>query len=106
MATFLLKSTYTPEGLVGLIRDGGTRRAEVVRSLVENAGGQLTSLHFAFADEDTYALCELPDHRAAAALAIAIGASRGLRVQITPLLSAAEVDEAARMPTGYTPPGD
>ncbi|MCW3840921.1 GYD domain-containing protein [Micromonospora yasonensis] len=106
MPTFLLKSTYTAEGLQGLIRDGGTKRAEIVRSLVENAGGQMASLHFAFADEDTYVLCDLPDHRAAAALAIAIGAARGLRVHVTPLLSPAEVDEAARMPTGYTPPGD
>ncbi|PSK66017.1 hypothetical protein B0E53_02054 [Micromonospora sp. MH33] len=94
-AHFLLKSTYTPEGLKGLIQDGGARRVEVTRSLVENARGQLTSLHFAFAEADTYALCELPDHGAAAALAIAVGAARGLRVQITPLLSAAEVDEAA-----------
>ncbi|MFG2056802.1 GYD domain-containing protein [Micromonospora sp. NPDC048930] len=105
MPTFLLKSTYTAEGLNGLIRDGGTKRAEVVRALVENAGGQLTSFHFAFAEEDTYVLCELPDHRAAAALAISIGGARGLRVQVTPLLSPAEVDEAAQMPTGYTPPG-
>ncbi|WP_233601054.1 MULTISPECIES: GYD domain-containing protein [Micromonospora] len=106
MPTFLLQSTYTAEGLKGLIQDGGTRRAEVVRALVENAGGQLSSLHFAFADRDTYVLCDLPDHRAAAALAIAIGAARGLRVQVTPLLSPAEVDEAARMPIGYTPPGE
>ncbi|MFE9691545.1 GYD domain-containing protein [Micromonospora sp. NPDC005806] len=106
MPTFLLKSTYTAQGLHGLIRDGGTRRAEVVRALVENAGGHLASIHFAFADDDTYVLCDLPDHRTAAALAIAIGAARGLRTQVVPLLSPAEVDEAARMPTGYTPPGE
>ncbi|MFR9778255.1 GYD domain-containing protein [Micromonospora sp. MS34] len=105
MPTFLLKSTYTPEGLNGLLRDGGTKRAEVVRALVENAGGEMTSLHFAFAEQDTYVLCDLPDHRAAASLAMAIGAARGLRVQVTPLLNPTEVDEAARMPTGYTPPG-
>ncbi|MCI4064521.1 GYD domain-containing protein [Micromonospora sp. R77] len=106
MAAFLLKSTYTVDGLGGLVRDGGTKRADVVRALVEDAGGRVESIYFAFAEEDTYVVCDLPDHRTAAALAIAIGAAGGLRVQVTPLLSPAEVDAATRERTAYTPPGD
>ncbi|MEU1837429.1 GYD domain-containing protein [Micromonospora chersina] len=106
MPAFLLRSVYTAEGIDGLTRDGGTKRAEVVRKLVEDAGGQLLSMHFAFADDDTYVLCDLPDHRTAAALAMRIGAARGLRTRVTPLLTPAEVDEATRTPTDYTPPGD
>ncbi|MGR6317560.1 GYD domain-containing protein [Micromonospora soli] len=105
MPTFLLKSTYTAEGFAGLIRDGGTKRAEVVRALVENGGGEMTSIHFAFGAEDTYVLCDLPDHQAAAALAVAVGAAGGLRVQVVPLLSPDEVDEAVKMAPGYAPPG-
>jgi uncharacterized protein with GYD domain len=103
---FLLKSTYTVDGLSGLVRDGGTKRVEVVRALIEDAGGRVESMYFAFGEEDTYVICELPDHRTAAALAIAIGAAGGLRVQVTPLLTPAEVDAATRERTVYTPPGD
>ncbi|MEU9824076.1 GYD domain-containing protein [Micromonospora chersina] len=105
MARFLLRSTYTADGLHGLIRDGGTKRVDVVRKMVENAGGRMESMYFAFADDDTYVLCEMPDHRSAAALAIAIGAAGGLQVQVTPLLTPAEVDEATRTPAAYSPPG-
>ncbi|MEU4481749.1 GYD domain-containing protein [Micromonospora sp. NPDC023966] len=105
MAMFLLRSTYTADGLNGLIRDGGTKRVDVVRKMVEEAGGRVESMYFAFADDDTYVLCEMPDHRTVAALAIAIGAAGGLQVQVTPLLTPADVDEATRTRTDYTAPG-
>ncbi|MFC8616759.1 GYD domain-containing protein [Micromonospora purpureochromogenes] len=105
MAKFLLKSTYTVEGLKGLVKDGGTKRAEVVRKMIEEAGGRMESLHFAFAEDDTYVVCDLPDQKTVAALAVAIGATGSVRVQITPVLTPAEVDEATRMETTFTPPG-
>ncbi|MFG1655411.1 GYD domain-containing protein [Micromonospora chersina] len=106
MPAFLLRSIYTAEGISGLTRDGGSKRAEVVRKMVEEAGGRMLSMHFAFADDDTYVLCDLPDHRTAAALAMRIGAARGLRTRVTPLLTPTEVDEATRTPTDYSAPGD
>ncbi|MGK5443255.1 GYD domain-containing protein [Micromonospora sp. URMC 105] len=105
MPRFLLKSTYTVEGLEGLVNDGGTKRAEAVRSTIEASGGRMESMHFSFDDDDTYVLCELPDHKTAAALAIAIRAAGGLHVRVTPVLTAAEVDEATRVKADYQPPG-
>lgn len=105
MPKFLLQSTYTADGLKGLINDGGTKRAEVVRKMIEDAGGRMESMHFAFAENDTYVLCELPDQKTAAGLAVAIGATGGLSVQVTPVLTPAEVDEATRTGATYTPPG-
>jgi uncharacterized protein with GYD domain len=105
VATFLLKSTYTVNGLQGLISDGGTRRAEVVRKTIEAAGGQMESMYFGFGEDDTYVLCELPDHKAAAALAIAIRAAGGLNTKVTPVLTPVEVDEATRQKAEYRPPG-
>ena len=105
MARFLLTSTYTVEGLKGLSVDGGTSRAEVVRGLIEDAGGRMESLYFGFGEDDTYVMCELPDHRTAAALAIAIRATGGLDTRITPVLTPEDVDEAARMKVAYQPPG-
>ncbi|TDB75842.1 GYD domain-containing protein [Micromonospora sp. KC723] len=105
MPKFLLKSTYTVAGMRGLASDGGTRRAEVVQAMVENAGGRLESMHFAFGEDDTYVLCEMPDHPTAASVAIAIEAAGGLRVQVVPVLTPAEVDEATHRTITYSPPG-
>ncbi|MDZ5446674.1 GYD domain-containing protein [Micromonospora sp. 4G57] len=102
---FLLQSTYTIDGLKGLITDGGTKRVEVVRNTIEASGGRLESMYFSFGKNDTYVLCELPDHKAAAALAIAIRAAGGVDSRITPVLTAEEVDEAVRAKEAYQPPG-
>ncbi|MEV1147546.1 GYD domain-containing protein [Micromonospora sp. NPDC049799] len=98
-------STYTVEGLKGLSADGGTKRADVVRALVENAGGRMESLHFGFGEDDTYVLCELPDHKTAAALAIAIRAAGGLDTRVVPVLTPAEVDDTTQINVAYEPPG-
>ncbi|TDC81824.1 GYD domain-containing protein [Micromonospora sp. KC606] len=62
-------------------------------------------VHFAFGEDDTYVLCEMPDHPTAASVAIAIEAAGGLRVQVVPVLTPAEVDEATHRVTTYSPPG-
>jgi uncharacterized protein with GYD domain len=36
-----------------------------VRKTVESLGGHLESFDFAFGEDDTYVLCEMPDQRAA-----------------------------------------
>jgi uncharacterized protein with GYD domain len=105
MAKFLLRSTYTLEGLKGLVNDGGTKRAQVVRKTIEAAGGQMESLYFGFGDHDTYVLCDLPDHKSAAGVAIAIRAAGGVDTRITPVLTAKEVDEATHQRAEYEPPG-
>ncbi|PWU43447.1 GYD domain protein [Micromonospora globispora] len=105
MPKFLLQSTYTVEGLKGLISDGGTKRVDVVRKTIEANGGRLESMYFSFGKKDTYVLCDLPDHRSAAALVIAIRAAGGLDSRVTPVLTAEEVDEAVRVKETYQPPG-
>lgn len=104
--SFLLRSAYTLQGIKGLVNDGGTKRAEVVRKTIEAAGGQVEALYFGFGDHDTYVLCDLPDHKAAAGLAIAIRAAGGVDTKITPVLTPKEVDEATRQKAEYEPPAD
>lgn len=105
MAKFLFRSTYTVDGMKGLSKDGGTKRADVVRKMVENAGGTMESLHFGFGSDDTYVLCDLPDHKTAAGLAIDIRAAGGLDTRVTPVLTPDEVDDAVQERFTYTPPG-
>ncbi|MFE9653264.1 MULTISPECIES: GYD domain-containing protein [unclassified Micromonospora] len=105
MPKFLLQSTFTADGIKGLVHDGGTGRAEVARNTIEAMGGKVDSIHFSFGKYDTYAVCELPDHKTAAALAVAIRAAGGLDTRVTSLLTPDEVDEAVRVQPTYQAPG-
>ncbi|MER7442308.1 GYD domain-containing protein [Micromonospora avicenniae] len=105
MAKFLLKSTYTVDGIKGLLMDGGSKRAEAATKAIEGLGGRVESLCFGLGAHDTYVVCELPDHKTAAALAIAIRAAGGVDTRVTPVLTPEEVDEATRKQLKYQPPG-
>lgn len=105
MAKFLLRSTYTVDGLKGLSKDGGSRRVEVVRKMVESAGGRMESMYFGFGEDHTYVVCDLPDHKTAVAMAIDIGAAGGLDTRVIPVLSAEEIDAATQERVAYQPPG-
>ncbi|TDC38359.1 GYD domain-containing protein [Micromonospora sp. 15K316] len=105
MAKFLLWSTFTLDGIKGLMKDGGSKRAEVATKAIEDLGGRVESLSFGLGEYDTYVVCELPDHKTAAALAIAIRAAGGVDTRVTPLLTPEEVDEATRQQLKYQAPG-
>jgi uncharacterized protein with GYD domain len=47
----------------------------------------------------------MPDNIKASALALAVAATGQVRINTTPLLSAAEVDEALAQTVTYRPPG-
>jgi len=102
---FLLESTYTTDGVKGLVADGGTKRAEIARKAIEGSGGRIESLYFSFGKYDTYVVCDLPDHKAAAALVIAIRAAGGVDTRVVPVLTPEEVDEATRTKPPYQAPG-
>ncbi|GIJ19827.1 hypothetical protein Vlu01_04510 [Micromonospora lutea] len=104
MAKFLVTASYTIPGMAGLAKDGGTARAEVIKSLIENTGGQVEAVYYAFGEVDLYVLCEVPDNLTAAALGIAVRAAGGVDARIVPLLTAAEIDAAVRLPISYHPP--
>ncbi|GII22261.1 GYD domain-containing protein [Planosporangium mesophilum] len=105
MPRFLIQATYTNEGLRGLLKDGGSGRVEAVRRMAESVGGRLESFDFGFGKPDTYVICELPDNKAAAAVALVIGASGGATTQTAVLLTPAEVDQAAKQNVEYRAPG-
>ncbi|MEH0972231.1 GYD domain-containing protein [Micromonospora sp. CPCC 205546] len=105
MARFLFTATYTAEGISGLMKEGGSRRAEVIQALVENAGGRMESLYFGLGPHDVYVICDLPDQQTAVALAATIRAARGLDTRINPLLTPEDMDEALQMRVAYRPPG-
>jgi uncharacterized protein with GYD domain len=105
MPKYLFKGRYSVEGARGLQSEGGTARREAVRSVVEGAGGTLEAYYFAFGDVDVYAIADLPDHTAATAVSLTIGASGAAGVETVVLLDPGEVDAAVQQHPSYRPPG-
>jgi uncharacterized protein with GYD domain len=94
MAKYLAIASYTADGLRELAAHGASARVEASKKLVAEAGGSIESFYYAFGSEDAFIVCDLPDNAAAAATAIAAGASGVVVSRMVPLLTAEEVDEA------------
>jgi uncharacterized protein with GYD domain len=105
MPKYLLQASYSAEGSKGLLKDGGTKRTNAARTLVESLGGKLESIYFAFGNTDVVAIVDLPDNASAAAASLTIAGSGALTGKITVLLTPEEIDQAARKSPTYTPPG-
>jgi uncharacterized protein with GYD domain len=106
MPKYLLKVRYTGEGLEGVMNAGGSARRSVAEDLAKNLGGRLESFHFAFGEDDAYVICDLPDNKAAATLAMTVTASGRVSITTVPLLTVDEVDAIASADRPqYAPPG-
>jgi uncharacterized protein with GYD domain len=105
MPKYLLEASYSAEGLHGLIKDTASGRKAAVQKAVKAAGGKLEALYFSFGDNDVIAISDLPDNVAAAALALAVGASGLVHGRTTPLLTVEEVDKAIKTKAKYKAPG-
>jgi len=105
MPKYLLQVSYTAEGARGVAKDGGSKRREAARTLIESVGGKLEAFYFAFGDIDVVAIADLPDSVSAASASMTVSASGAAASKITPLLTAEEIDQAAKKSVRYTPPG-
>src|SRR5713226_3400664 len=77
MADYLVTASYSSEGVKGVLKSGGTARAEAVSKAVQGLGGKMRSFHFAFGGDDAVVIVELPDNVAAAALGLAVSSTSG-----------------------------
>ena len=106
MPKFLLKVRYTSEGLAAVMKDGGSARRAAAEELAKEVGGSLETFHFAFGDVDAYCIADLPDNKAAAALAMTVSSSGRVAVTTVPLLTVDEVDViSAGAKPAYRAPG-
>jgi uncharacterized protein with GYD domain len=105
MAKYLVTASYSPEGIQGLLKSGGTARSDAVRKSIEGLGGTMESFHFAFGSDDAFVIVDLPDNIAAAAIALAVSKTGLAAAEVTVLLTPAEIDEAVKRQVAYTPPG-
>jgi uncharacterized protein with GYD domain len=105
MAKFLIKASYTQDGIRGLMKEGGTGRRAAIQKLVEGVGGRMEAFYFAYGDADVYAICDLPDAATGVAFSLAVNASGAVRLSTTPLITAEEMDAASKRSVPYRAPG-
>ncbi len=105
MPKYLAHASYTVEGLKGLLKDGGSKRREVVEQLTKGLGGTLEAFYYAFGDDDVFAIMDLPDNVSVTAASLIINAAGAAKVKITVLLTPGEVDQATKTSVDYRPPG-
>ena len=60
MSSYLVIASYTSEGVKGVLKSGGTARADAVRSAVEGLGGKLEGFWLASGEHDFVGIVQLP----------------------------------------------
>ena len=105
MPKYLFQAHYTVDGVKGLLSNGGSARRAAAEASAESVGGSLEAFYFAFGTTDGFAIVELPDNGAAAALALTISGSGAVTVNTTVLLTPEEIDAATQAQVQYTAPG-
>ena len=106
MPKYMIKASYSTEGIKGVMAKGGTSRVDAIRKLAAGVGGSLESCYFAFGSDDVYAVVDAPSDEAMAAVAGTVSSTGALSsYETVVLLTADQLDAAANMSVDYTPPG-
>jgi uncharacterized protein with GYD domain len=105
MPKYLFRASYTASGAAGVLKEGGSARQAVVTKLVESAGGTVESVYWALGPDDFFMIADLPDVEAVAVLSLTVGSSGAVGVSSVELLTAAQVDAAAKRRAEYRAPG-
>lgn len=105
MAKYLAKAKYNTDGVRGLLKDGGSARVAAVTKLVKSLGGKVESFYFAYGECDAYVIVDVSDEAAALSVTLAVNASGVVTVEMVPLITAKQMDEAASKPVKYKAPG-
>lgn len=105
MTTYLLRVSYTAEGIRGVLKEGGSSRRAMVDGMIKGLGGTLNGFYYAFGEDDVYVIAQLPDNVTAAAVSLAVSAAGAARSNVVVLLTPEEVDAATKKTVGYRAPG-
>ena len=106
MPKYLISADYKSKGTQGVIKEGGSGRRAAVKHAIEAMGGKLEAFYFAYGHVDAIVIADLPDANAGIALSLAVNASGAVVVNTTPLITAEEIDVAAKKAVSYRAPGE
>jgi uncharacterized protein with GYD domain len=105
MPKFLVRGSYTSEGIKGLQKDKASGREKAMVTACKALGGKLDAVYYALGEDDVLVIVDLPSAVELASLTVAVGASGMLSVHTVPLLTVAEMDKALGTGSKYRPPG-
>ena len=94
MPKFLIKGSYTAEGLKGLQKDKASGREKAISAACSALGGKLDAIYYALGDDDVFVVVDLPSHVQVSSLCVTAGASGMVSTRTVPLLTVAEMDQA------------
>ena len=100
MAKYLFAVSYSVEGSGGILKEGGTMGRDMAEGLAQSVGGTVESFYYAFGDVDAYLIADLPDNESAVAASLIAGASGGVVLQTTPLITVEQMDAASKKASG------
>ena len=105
MPKYLSTGSYSTDGLKGVLKDGGTKRVQATKQLIESLGGKLIAMYFAFGDADFFILSEGPDNIGSIAGTLIANATGAVKIKTTVLLDPEDIDKAINRTAEYRPPG-
>lgn len=105
MPKFLIQVSYTPEGTKGLLKSGGSARRQAAAEVLAQFNGTLEAFYFAFGADDAVLIVDVPDDETMAAIALTVSATGTIRTRATVLLTAEQIDEAAKKHVSFRAPG-
>src|SRR5262245_443760 len=107
MSKYLIKASYSPEGISGVMAKGGSARVNAIEKMVTGVGGAVESVYFAFGSDDIVLIVDAPNNATVAAVAGAVGGTGVVsKYETVVLLTPEELDDASNLTVDYTPPGD
>ncbi len=106
MPKYLVRNTYTEEGMRGVLDEGGSSRRDAAAGLVESLGGTLESLYFVDGGAEVVLIVDLPDKPSTVAAVATVVATGAMGTgELTPLMTPEEIDEGVKLAAAYRPPG-
>jgi uncharacterized protein with GYD domain len=105
MSKYLIRASYTAEGVQGLLKDGGSKRVKAVKAALEPLGAKVESFYYAIGEDDVYVTIDAPDLETVTAVSLATNASGAVKVSTTVLMTPEQVDAAVKKSVPFIPPG-
>jgi uncharacterized protein with GYD domain len=105
MPKYLFEARYSSEGLSGVGREGGVGRRAAAKKHLEQVGGKLELMYFAFGDVDVFLIADLPDNSSAAAFSLAANESGAMVTRTIVLMTPDELDDAVAKKVSFRAPG-
>lgn len=105
MPKYLMEASYSAEGTKGLAKEGGSSRRKAVEESVKGLHGTVEAFYYAFGSPDLFLIVDVPDAVSAAALSLAVNQVGAAQLRTHVLMTAEEMDQAAKKSVSYRAPG-